>query len=207
MEYGCNYKVDIIKKIIKEGNKTIIVVTGPSGAGKTGLTRCLTKERPISEIVSCTSRTPRAENNEIEGIDYYFKSREYILDLIKSGQTVENSNYVDNDLYCISAEEMLNKLTNNDVVVVITDNNGIIHLKTLFGDSVKSIFVFTTPKSLSERLLKRGDKPEKIIQRMTKLAQDNELDNYKYSDFAILNNNFELSKKQLFAIVDEYIKK
>lgn len=195
-------ELDNLKRIIIEGGKTIIVMTGPSGAGKTYLTRCLTTGRSVVEIVSCTSRKPRAEDNEVEGIDYYFKTRDFVLDAIEKKKTVEYSNYTGKDLYCILIEEMLKKLEKSDIVVVITDINGIQHLKKLFEGAVKSIFVFTNPKTLSDRLVKRGDKPEKIIQRLTKLAQDNELDNYKYADFAILNNDIEMSKIQLFAIID-----
>lgn len=180
--------------------KMIIIFTGPSGAGKTTFAKFITNKYNIPEIVSCTSRTSRV--GEVEGIDYYFKTKSSILELINDGQTVDNSNLLKENIYCITKEEIDNKFEQNDVICAVTDIDGLHNLKKHYGSLVKSIFVYTDIDTLTNRLLQRGDNPTDIIKRISGIESNHVLDDYKYCDFSILNKNIEASKYQVSAIIE-----
>ena len=179
--------------------KKIINIVGPSGSGKTTIVGETLKELGVLEIVSHTSREKRP--NEIENVTYHYTTKEKILDMIKNNETVEYSNYIGNgDLYCISKKEIEDKLKKCDILFVITDINGTNRLKEIYGDSVYVVFVFADAKTLSNRLIERGDDPKKIIERVTNFSMKNEFENYKYADFVILNKDLHRTKEQVKCI-------
>lgn len=184
--------------------KKIINVIGGSATGKSSLVHQLLIDNPyIEEIVSCTDRAIRTYDNEVEGKDYYFKTKEEMLQLAKNGEFAEfNDKYVGDTLYGITKREIENKFKDYDTLCVITDMNGNKQLKELYGDKVITVFIFTDEETIKERLIRRGDSMEKIQERISKLHQSKELENYKYADFAILNKNFSNALSQLKAIVE-----
>lgn len=185
--------------------KIIINVIGPSASGKSTLVHALlndSKENRVAEIVSDTSRELREYDNEVDGKDYYFRTREEMLEMVRNNEFAEfNDDYIGKDLYGIRKAEIEEKFINNDVLFVITDINGNNKLKELYPLNLITVFIMADEDIINERLLKRGDSPTSIEQKINKLKRSRELDNYRFADFIILNKNFNYALAQLKNVI------
>lgn len=183
----------------KRKGKLLVNIMGPSGAGKSTLVQLLQKEEGIPEVISHASREMRV--GEKEGVNYYFTDRKTILDMYENGDAVEFTNYSGKDVYCLSKQECIRRFEESDVVFAVTDIHGHNQLKEIFKDDMITVFIMADEKTLVERLKGRQDSSDNILKRILKLTTDKELENYKYSDFIVLNNDLELAKKQLSYII------
>jgi len=175
----------------------IIVLSAPSGAGKSSICRRLFAACPEIEFsVSYTSRTPRP--NEINGKDYHFISREDFRWRINQGEFVE---WVENygNFYGTSVNAMNKILNNGKDLLLDIEPRGAKEIKKMFKDG---IFVFVLPPSLDEllnRLEKRGhESPEIIKTRFTQAER--ELKEVMWYDYTIFNEDLETAIKQMIAI-------
>ena len=145
----------------------LLVLSGPSGAGKgTICGRLLEKRDHMAYSVSCTTREPR--KGEVDGKNYFFKTREEFEEMIKNGGLLEHASVYGN-YYGTPRQYVLDKLNEGLDVVLEIDPQGALQVKKSYPDGV---FVFIVPPSLDElskRIYKRGtderatDKVSKII--------------------------------------------
>lgn len=179
----------------KEG--LVFVVSAPAGTGKTTLVKRLTQEFPyVKSSISFTTRKPRQE--EMNGVDYNFISKDEFEAKIKAGELLE---YV--QLYGfyygtsrIWVEEQLKK--GNHVVLVI-DTQGGLKLK----EKVPAIFVFIEPPSLEElkrRLLLRKTEPDCVIEQRLACAT-REIVQGKQYNYRIINDQIDAAYQVLKSIL------
>jgi Guanylate kinase len=129
----------------------IIIITAPSGAGKTSITRYLLKEFPqLSFSVSAATRQARA--NEREGVDYYFMTQEEFKDKIQRGEFIEWEMVYEGKYYGTLKSELQRIWNNGQVPVLDIDVKGAIHVQQQFPDTTLSLFI--EPPSVEE--LKKG---------------------------------------------------
>lgn len=176
----------------------LIVVSGPSGAGKDSVCNLLKEKNNNMWIsISCTSREIR--KGEEDGINYFYLTREEFENKIKNNDFLEyaiyNNNYYGTPLYKI--EENLNK--GIDVVLVI-EVQGALKVKKIYPDA---IFIFILPPSMEElknRLIKRGtESTEKILERFkTAYKEINEISKYNY---VIVNNILDEAVSKMQSII------
>lgn len=183
----------------------IIILTAPSGAGKTTvkskLLAALTKE--LSFSVSATTRKIRG--NEQEGIDYHFTNEEVFKKLIEKKAFIEWE-MVYPGLYYGTTIEELNRIWKEEKVPVLDiDVKGALNVKKQFGNLVLSIFI--EPPSiavLKERLEKRGtDTAETILTRINKATE--ELQYKELFDEVVLNDDIERASAEVIALVRQFI--
>ncbi|MEY3687920.1 MAG: hypothetical protein RIR84_761 [Bacteroidota bacterium] len=183
----------------------IIILTAPSGAGKTTvkskLLAALTKE--LSFSVSATTRKIRG--NEQEGIDYHFTNEEVFKKLIEKKAFIEWE-MVYPGLYYGTTIEELNRIWKEEKVPVLDiDVKGALNVKKQFGNLVLSIFI--EPPSiavLKERLEKRGtDSAETILTRINKATE--ELQYKELFDEVVLNDDIERASAEVIALVRQFI--
>jgi guanylate kinase len=175
----------------------IIVLSAPSGAGKSSICRKTLAACPMLEFsVSHTSRKPRP--NEVDGKDYHFISHEDFQQRINQGEFVE---WVENygNFYGTSIKSMNDVLDSGRDLLLDIEPRGAKAIKKKFPDAV---FVFVLPPSLKEllnRLEKRGhESPESI---KTRFAQaERELKEVLWYDYVIFNEDLETAIKQMIAI-------
>lgn len=180
--------------------KKIVNFIGPSGAGKTSLGKELLK-LGYPELVSHTSRKIRLHDGEVDGVSYHFTTEDKMIEMEQQNDFIEYAMYSGNH-YGLSKTEVENKMNMKDVVFVITNKEGNLHLKNYFGENVvQTIFVYVEPEVLKERLSLRGDSEEAIKERIENIKKTNEMDNYKISDFIIYNKDYQEAKNKLFSIV------
>ena len=172
---------------IKEG--IIVILSSPSGAGKTSLVKEISKKNNFSISISHTTRTPRS--NEINGVDYYFIKKEKFKELINKKKFLEYAK-VFNNYYGSSKDVVVDKLESGQNIIFDIDWQGTeqIKKKTL---NYKIITVFILPpsrKELFNRLLNRDLNDEKnAIERMEQF--DNDVLHWKNYDLVVINDNFE----------------
>lgn len=185
--------------IIKSKERGILmVVSGPSGAGKDTVCQKLLEMHPNAWIsVSCTSREPR--KGEVDGESYFFLTREQFEGKIKSGDLLEYAEY--NGNYYGTPRDKVNEMLEQgrDVILVI-EVQGAKKIKELVPDA---LFVFILPptmKELKRRLTDRGtEDEEKILRRFQTAYQEiNELSKYNY---VVINDEVDLAARKIESIL------
>jgi guanylate kinase len=174
-----------------------IVVSAPSGAGKSSICQRLLQACPeLKFSVSYTSREPRP--NEINGKDYYFISRDEFQRRIDQNEFVE---WIENygHLYGTSIKTMEDFFEKGSDLLLDIEPRGAKKVKQKFK---KGIFVFVLPPSrfeLLKRLEKRGHETDEAIK--TRFAQaESELKEISWYDYVIFNEALETAASQLIAI-------
>jgi guanylate kinase len=182
----------------------LVIVSAPSGAGKTTIVRHLLESGlNLGFSVSATTRTPRG--NEKEGVDYFFLSVPEFRKMIGNNEFVEWEEVYKNIFYGTLKSELERIRANGNHLIFDVDARGGINLKNIFG--TRSIALFIMPPSVKElenRLIKRGtDSPEKIRMRVEKAIEEIELANQ--FDTVIINSHLEKAKEEALKIVSSFL--
>ena len=199
-----NFKIPLFLKNSSINKGKLIVFSAPSGSGKTTLVHYLLNERTdLAFSISATSRKPR--ENEIDGKDYFFLSKEDFISKIDNGEFLEYEEVYDGTFYGTLIDEVERNLENGVNVIFDIDVIGGINIKELFPERTLAIFVKPPSiEALEERLKKRGDNsPEEIDKRVEKAIK--EIEYSSAFDEIILNANLEESKKIASKYVDKFL--
>lgn len=177
----------------------IIVISGPSGAGKgTVVKKLLEKNKKIALSISMTTREPR--KGEIEGKDYYYVTKEHFLKEIDNGNFLEYANVYGTNYYGTPKDKVMNYINKGIDVILEIDINGAIQVKEKFPET---IFIFIMPpsmKELKQRLIIRdSETPEKLLNRFkTAYKEINEAKKYNY---VVINDKVNSAVKKIEAIL------
>jgi guanylate kinase len=179
----------------------MIILSSPSGAGKTTLTKKIQQKYQNFKIsVSHTTRKPRS--NEVEGVDYFFVNHDEFKKKIKKKDFYEHAKIFDN--YYGTSKDSINSLTqkNNDILFDI-DWQGTQQLSKF--KELNLIKIFLVPpnkKELEKRLIQRNqDKPEVIKKRLK--AYDDDIFHWSDYDHVIINDSLEYCFIQIEKIITE----
>ncbi len=182
-----------------QGNRGIlIVISGPSGAGKGTICKALLEKHDNIYIsVSATTRAPRS--GEVEGVNYYFLTKEAFEEKVNNNGFLEYAN-VHGNFYGtpkVNVEKMLDE--GKDVILEI-DIQGALQVKENFKEGV---FIFILPPSMEElkqRIIKRGSETEESL--MTRFKNAYKEINYvsKYN-YAVVNDKLEEAVSKVEAII------
>ena len=176
-----------------------IVLSSPSGAGKTTITKKLSQKYPnIKVSISHTTRKPRP--NEIDGVDYYFVSNSEFEDLIKKENFYEHAKIFDN--YYGTSKTFVNKLheQNYDVVFDI-DWQGTKQLSKFKNlDIIKIFLIADNKEELKKRLLKRNQNTKEEIKKRFN-SFDEDVKHWKDYDYILINKNLDVCFRQIENII------
>ena len=179
----------------------MIIISSPSGAGKTTLVKLLSKKNKNFEIsISNTTRVPRRD--EIEGKDYYFINEEKFNDLIKTKSFYEHAR-VFNNLYGTLKDPVIKYLSYGKDVLFDIDWNGSKQMKRLkLKNKLISIFILPPNiKTLRDRLSTRDMKDKLILkERMSQFKSD--VLHWKEYDHVLTNNDLEKCYQAIMSIID-----
>jgi guanylate kinase len=182
----------------------IIILTAPSGAGKTSITRYLLGAFPEKLRFSISAATRSARGDEKNGIDYYFLSQEDFNLKIQDDEFIEWEMVYEGKYYGTLKSELQRIWNKQCIPLLDIDIKGAIHVQKQFP---KSLGLFIMPPSVSElqrRLLSRGtDSTESIQARISKATY--ELSFKDHFDHQILNDNFETACRQAHQLVADFI--
>ena len=177
----------------------LMVVSGPAGVGKGTVCDVLAADcEDIFLSVSVTSRAPRG--GEVDGVHYYYKSKELFEEMIKKNQLIEYNQYVNGNYYGTPAAPIDARLENGDSVILEIDVEGGKQIKEKRPDAV---MVFVVPPSFEElerRLRGRETESEADIKaRLTRAKVEFELS--KSYDYIVVNDTVENAVKTIEAII------
>ena len=182
----------------------MIIVTAPSGAGKTTIVRHLLKTFDCLDFsVSATTRPIR--KNEVEGKDYFFQSIEEFNLLIQDGALVEWEEVYTNRYYGTLKSEIQRIWQAGDHIVFDIDVKGAVNLQAKYPD--QSLTVFVKPPSLSvllDRLKNRKTETRESLRRRIKKAKL-ELTYETMFDLVLINDKLDVALKDAENIVQSYI--
>ena len=174
-----------------------IVISGPSGVGKGTICNKLIKEINAWYSVSSTTRAPR--EGEVDGVNYYFISKEEFENKINNGDFLEYNIY-NNNYYGTSKEMVLKKMNEGINVFSEIDVNGAKNIKKLFPDAV---LIYIAPPSidvLRERLIGRGTESiEKINERLA--IANEEMKEISFYDYVVINDDLERATNEVRKII------
>ena len=182
----------------------MIILSSPSGAGKTTLVNLLSKENNFEISVSHTTRQPRP--NEIPTKDYYFVSDEEFKRLIKNEEFLEYAK-VFNNYYGTTRTPIIDKLTKGKNVLFDIDWQGADQIKNKKLD-YKLITFFILPPSkevLLERLSNRDMKDKLIAEERMKQFEHDVLHWINY-DYVVINNNLDNCYDKIYNLIQAEIK-
>ncbi|MGB6229696.1 MAG: guanylate kinase [Litorimonas sp.] len=178
----------------------MIVLSSPSGAGKTTLTRRLLADNPdMAMSVSATTRAPRP--GEVDGKDYFFIDKDRFAKMRDAEQFLEHARVFDN-YYGTPSSPVFEALEQGRDVLFDIDWQGAQQLTQAASDDLVKIFIL--PPSLRElerRLRSRAlDSEDIIANRMSK--SEAEISHWAEYDYVIVNDDLEGSQRQLQTVVD-----
>jgi len=176
----------------------LILVSAPSGAGKTSLVAALLqKTENLCLSISYTTRAKRPQ--EVDGENYHFIDQVTFRHMQKDGQFLEHAMVFGNQ-YATSKESVNRKLEEGQDVILEIDWQGAEQIRESFDNSI-SIFILPPSRlALRNRLKARGqDKPEIIDQRMNTAIS--EMSHYKEFDYLVINDDFDVALAEMRCIV------
>ena len=184
----------------------LIVLSAPSGGGKTTLCNQLIGQRPnITRAITCTTRAPRP--GEQDGVDYYFLDAGDFLKRVQAGNFLEHATVYGNS-YGTLKSEVLGKLRSGKDVLLAIDVQGAATIRAAAEQDAELraalVTVFLTPPTLAileQRLKKRGqDAPAAIQKRMSVARQ--EVAQWKNFDYLILSGPMAEDTRRMQAIIE-----
>jgi len=183
----------------------MIVLSSPSGAGKTTLSKLLSKQNNYYISVSHTTRKPRI--NEIDSQDYHFVSEEAFKSLIKNNEFLEYAK-VFNNYYGTVKSPVINNLNKGKKLIFDIDWQGTeqIKEKKLQYKLITFFIVPPSKKVLFERLSNRDMKDKLIVEeRMKQFNKD--ILHWKNYDFVVINDNLEKCYNEVSNLIESKINK
>ena len=179
----------------------IVILSSPSGAGKTTLVKKISSRNSYNISISHTTRKPRV--NEKNGKDYFFIKNQKFKNLIKKKKFLEHAKVFKN-YYGSLKETVIENLKKGENVIFDIDWQGTKQIKNK-KLNYKIITIFILPpskKELFKRLLKRDKKDKKIAsERMKQFKHD--VMHWKDYDFAVINDKVEKCYKQIVSYINK----
>mgnify|MGYP003586831516 CR=1 FL=1 len=176
----------------------LLVLSGPSGAGKGTICKALLEKRPdMAYSVSCTTRAPR--KGEIDGKSYFFKTREEFETMIQNAGFLEHADVYGN-YYGTPKAYVLDQLAHGKDIVLEIDTQGALQVKKNYPNGV---FVFIVPPSLDElskRIYNRGTDSVDVIKKRLSAATSELAYASKY-DYIVVNDEVEKATTKVSNIV------
>ena len=180
------------------GENIMVILSSPSGVGKTTLTKKIQQKYPNFQIsVSCTTRAPRA--NEVDGVDYHFISQKKFEQLIHENMFYEFAKIFEN-YYGTLKKNIDETIIKNDILFDI-DWQGTKQLSKFKNLSLIKIFLITDSKEeLKQRLIKRDQNTSVEVEKRFK-SFDEDVKHWKDYDYIIINKNLDICFKQIENII------
>jgi guanylate kinase len=190
----------------KNPSPLLIVVSAPSGGGKTTLCEQLLAKHPnMTRAVTCTTREPR--KGEVDGESYYFLDATNFLKRVQAGNFLEHATVYGNS-YGILKSEVLSKLRQGKDVLLNIDVQGAATVRAKAGEDQELtcalVSVFLTPATLEEleaRLKKRGQDSAGNIQKRLSVARQ-EIAQWKHFDYLLISTTIAEDLRRMEAILE-----
>jgi guanylate kinase len=193
-------------KALPNTSPLLVLISAPSGGGKTTLCQQLLAARPqMSRAITCTTRPPR--ENEKDGQDYYFLDASSFLKRVQAGNFLEHATVYGNS-YGILKAEVVGKLRQGKDVLLTVDVQGAATIRQRADEDPELkralVSVFLTPPSLAvleERLRKRGTDAPAVIGKRLSVARQ-EISQWKNFDYLLVSTSIHEDLRRMLAVIE-----
>lgn len=176
----------------------LIVISAPSGTGKTSVVSSLLQVDPnINLSVSHTTRPPR--QNEVDGHDYFFVDRARFQEMLKQREFLESAEVYGN-FYGTSRGWIEEKMAAGKDVLLEIDCQGALQVRELYPQALSIFILPPSLEILKQRLEQRGMDENKVIERRLSAAREEVSHVHKY-DYLIVNQDLQETVQQIACIV------
>ena len=183
-----------------------IIFSAPSGSGKTTLVKYLLNQKELNLSFSISATTRQRRDGEVQGKDYFFKTKSDFKKLINNSEFLEHEEVYDDVFYGTLESEVIKQLETQNVIFDI-DVIGGIRLKEYFKNNALSIFVKAPSiKELKKRLSSRNKDSNESIEARIQKAQK-EIEKESKFDLSIINDDLDLAKKESLDAVQNFLSK
>ena len=178
-----------------------VVISGPSGVGKDTIVRRLVNDGLGIYSVSMTTRKRR--KGEIDGVDYFFLSKDEFLDNIKKDNLFEYAIY-NNNYYGTPKDFIFNNINNGKNVIAIIDVQGAMKIESKYSDALSIFIMPPSFEELERRIRGRRTEPEEVVmERLEKAKKEIATkDEYKY---VVENDDVVAAKEKIANIIKENV--
>ena len=178
----------------------MIILSSPSGAGKTTLVKKISKEKEYKISISHTTREPRPD--EVDGVDYFFISKENFHELINCNAFLEYAKVFKN-LYGSTKEQVFRNLENGHNVLFDIDWQGAKQIRQQsLNYEVVSFFILPPSREiLLKRLISRGEKRDEII-KMRMQQFDKDVLHWSDYDFVVINEDLDKCSNEILGYLE-----
>ena len=181
----------------------VIIISAPSGSGKTTITKFLLSQN-LNLVFSVSACSRKKRKNEIDGVDYHFLTNKEFKQRIQNKDFLEWEEVYKNSFYGTLKNEVEANIKSGRNVIFDIDVKGALSLKEFFKKDSLAIYIDVPSNIIEKRLRDRKTETEKSInKRLKKIKQEGVYKN-KF-DSIILNIDLKKSKKEVAAIVKEYL--
>ena len=183
----------------------MVILSSPSGAGKTTLSKLLSKKKNFYISVSHTTRKPRIK--EVNAKDYYFIKQDQFKSLIKKKEFLEHAK-VFNNYYGTSKSSVINNLEKGKNVIFDIDWQGteLIKKKKLKYKLITFFILPPSKKALFDRLSNRDMKDKLIVEERMKQFNKDVL-HWKNYDYVVINDNLKNCYKEVNSLIESEVNK
>ena len=178
----------------------LLVISGLSAAGKGTVAKELVN-RFDNYVLSVSATTREKRGNELDGIDYFFISKDRFEEMIKNDEFLEYAKYV-NNFYGTPKQYVIDKIKEGKNVILEIEMQGALQVKKIYDKAVLVFFLPKDAKTQRERLINRKRETlEQIEERINQTIIDAEY--AIHYDYILVNENLEDSVNDMQAIVEE----
>ncbi|ANV90848.1 guanylate kinase [Picosynechococcus sp. PCC 8807] len=176
----------------------LIVLTGPSGVGKGTLVRSLLpRHQNLFLSISATTRQPRP--GEVDGQDYFFKTREQFETMIAAGELLEWAEYAGN-YYGTPLPPVKTQIQQGNFVILEIEVIGANQVKEIYADALRIFILPPSFEELEQRLRGRGNDPEVAIAKRLVRAKEELAMSHEF-DHEIVNEDLETALTELEKVI------
>lgn len=183
----------------------LIILSGPSGVGKGTVRAAIFKDNKFNYVYSVSATTRQSRPGEVDGVDYYFVSKEQFKQYIEEDALLEYAEYVGN-YYGTPIQKIEENLAAGNDVFLEIEVQGALKVRERMPEG---IFIFLAPPSLDElksRITGRGTDREDVILERMQMAKE-EIDMMQHYDYVVVNDTVEHAVAKVNAIIQtEHLK-
>ena len=177
----------------------LTIVSGFSGVGKGTIMEHLLKEHPQEYCLSISATTRAPRTGEVDGVNYFFISKEQFEAMIREDKLLEYAQYVDN-YYGTPKSFVVDKLNQGINVILEIEMQGALKIKQQYPEALLIFVAPTRASDLAFRLQKRGtETPEQISNRLKRAAQETVY--MKDYDYVVINDVVERATREIHEII------